>query len=108
MRPDTFTAAPAQRGMHGLTGRESPSPSQTDPQLAEAALESTRQAIARWSGGIHLPQTLAAGKVRVSPQARWYAAANDGFQDWLAQGGFAQTLDGCHHHPQHSSAACAE
>lgn len=64
-----------------------------DNPLAQSALETTRDAIARWTGGIHLPRMLVPGMVRVSPQARWYAQANHGFQEWLSQGGF-QTADG--------------
>jgi hypothetical protein len=64
-----------------------------DNPLAQSALETTRDAIARWTGGIHLPRMLVPGMVRVSPQARWYAQANHGFQEWLSQGGF-QSLDG--------------
>lgn len=64
-----------------------------DNPLAQSALETTRDAIARWTGGIHLPRMLVPGMVRVSPQARWYAQANQGFQEWLSQGGF-QGADG--------------
>ncbi|RSZ57570.1 hypothetical protein HF313_27045 [Massilia atriviolacea] len=64
-----------------------------DNPLAQSALETTRDAIARWTGGIHLPRMLVPGMVRVSPQARWYAQANHGFQEWLNQGGF-QGADG--------------
>jgi hypothetical protein len=64
-----------------------------DNPLAQSALETTRDAIARWTGGIHLPRMLVPGMVRVSPQARWYAQANHGFQEWLNQGGF-QGMDG--------------
>ena len=64
-----------------------------DNPLAQSALETTRDAIARWTGGIHLPRMLVPGMVRVSPQARWYAQANHGFQEWLSQGGF-QGVDG--------------
>ncbi|NHZ93081.1 hypothetical protein F2P45_29330 [Massilia sp. CCM 8733] len=64
-----------------------------DNPLAQSALETTRDAIARWTGGIHLPRMLVPGMVRVSPQARWYAQANQGFQEWLSQGGF-QGVDG--------------
>lgn len=59
-----------------------------DNPLAQSALETTRDAIARWTGGIHLPRMLVPGMVRVSPQARWYAQVNHGFQEWLNQGGF--------------------
>ncbi|NHZ42998.1 hypothetical protein [Massilia aquatica] len=64
-----------------------------DNPLAQSALETTRDAIARWTGGIHLPRMLVPGMVRVSPQARWYAQANQGFQEWLSEGGF-QGADG--------------
>lgn len=64
-----------------------------DNPLAQSALETTRDAIARWTGGIHLPRMLVPGMVRVSPQARWYAQANHGFQEWLSQGGFQHADD---------------
>ena len=75
--------------------RESADASFPDDVLARAALESTRMAIARWTGGIHLPQMLVPGMTRVSPQARWYARANQDFQSWVAEGGFGQT-EGAH------------
>ncbi len=59
--------------------------------LARSALESTREAIARWTGGIHAPRLLAVGSLHVSAQARWYAQARDGFQEWRDRGGFAQS-----------------
>lgn len=65
-------------------------PDAYDELMAQAALESARLAIARWTGGIHLPQMLVPGLVRVSPQARWYAMANNHFQAWLDEGGFAR------------------
>ena len=85
------TTPPAAVG-HAPATRETHSEADED-QFAAAALESTRLAIARWTGGIHLPQMLVPGMIRVSPQARWYAQANSGFQEWLKQGGFAQGAD---------------
>lgn len=94
MRPNPFiTAISGTDAMPSLSTQDSPSRLHPDTQLAEAALESTRMAIARWTGGIHLPQMLVPGMVRVSPQARWYAQVNNGFQEWLSQGGFDQTTD---------------
>ncbi len=58
--------------------------------LAQSALNSTRLAIARWTGGIHAPRMLEVGSLHVSPQARWYAQTRDGFEAWRAQGGFSQ------------------
>lgn len=64
-----------------------------------AALETTRMAIARWTGGIHRPRMLQIGSLHVSPQARWYASACEGLEKWREDGGFAQDghLDGQHH-----------
>lgn len=55
-----------------------------------AALETTRMAIARWSGGIHRPRMLEISAIHVSPQARWYAKTCEGFDKWREDGGFAQ------------------
>ena len=55
-----------------------------------AALETTRNAIARWTGGIHRPRMLEIGSLNASPQARWYARACEGFEKWREGGGFAQ------------------
>jgi hypothetical protein len=58
--------------------------------MAQAALETTRNAIARWTGGIHRPRMLEIGSLHVSPQARWYARTCEGFEKWREGGGFAQ------------------
>jgi hypothetical protein len=63
-----------------------------------AALETTRNAIARWTGGIHRPRLLQIGSLHVSPQARWYARTCEGFEKWREDGGFAQ--DECGKEPQ--------
>ena len=99
MRPNTSTEA----GCHESPARETAAQPHPDATLAEAALASTRLAIARWTGGIHLPQMLVPGMVRVSPQARWYAQANNGFQEWVSQGGFAQAFDAA---TQHETSGC--
>jgi|GEM_PF-3721606 len=80
-----------------------------DELLAQSALESARTAISRWTGGIHLPQMLVPGMVRVSPQARWYALANNNFQAWLSEGGFARGAEpsDCGHQALQESAARA-
>lgn len=72
-----------------------PSPSAAAPASpnAESALQNTRMAIARWTNGIHTPQMLVPGLVRISPQARWYAQANNGFQEWINEGGFSQAFE---------------
>ncbi|ATQ75602.1 hypothetical protein CR152_14525 [Massilia violaceinigra] len=88
----TITSAATQ--MNTADFLESAADNLPDNPLAQSALETTRDAIARWTGGIHLPRMLVPGMVRVSPQARWYAQANNGFQEWLSQGGFAQGYDG--------------
>lgn len=84
------TITSTQLTIESLSGEESAEHALPDNPLARAALESTRLAIARWTGGIHLPQMLVPGMIRVSPQARWYAKANNDFQEWLERGGFAQ------------------
>lgn len=58
--------------------------------MVRAALETTRNAIARWTGGIHRPRMLQIGSLHVSPQARWYARTCEGFEKWREGGGFAQ------------------
>jgi hypothetical protein len=58
--------------------------------MAITALETTRNAIARWTGGIHRPRLLHIGSLHVSPQARWYARTCEGFEKWREGGGFAQ------------------
>lgn len=98
MRPVTPSEAAFNARMSALSHQETPTQpcpdaSPADTLLAEQALESTRLAIARWTGGIHLPQMLVPGMVRVSPQARWYAQVNNGFQEWVNQGGFKQSAD---------------
>lgn len=55
-----------------------------------AALESTRIAIARWTGGIHRPRMLEIGSLHVSPQARWYAKTCEDFEKWREDGGFGR------------------
>lgn len=84
---------PAATQLDNADFLESAADNLPDNPLAQSALETTRDAIARWTGGIHLPRMLVPGMVRVSPQARWYAQANHGFQEWLNQGGF-QSIDG--------------
>ena len=85
-----YTPTDAALSASLISQHEQASPLHADEQLAADALETTRTAIARWTGGIHLPQMLVPGMVRVSPQARWFANANNGFQEWLSQGGFHQ------------------
>ncbi|MCE3605656.1 hypothetical protein LXA47_18885 [Massilia sp. P8910] len=99
----TITSAATQ--LNTADFLESAADNLPDNPLAQSALETTRDAIARWTGGIHLPRMLVPGMVRVSPQARWYAQANNGFQEWLSQGGFGQGFDGDTAHA--SSADCA-
>ncbi|MDM5178590.1 hypothetical protein PO883_15430 [Massilia sp. DJPM01] len=99
----TITSAATQ--LNTADFLESAADNLPDNPLAQSALETTRDAIARWTGGIHLPRMLVPGMVRVSPQARWYAQANNGFQEWLSQGGFGQGFDG--EPGQAGSADCA-
>ncbi|MES2316167.1 MAG: hypothetical protein V4631_01625 [Pseudomonadota bacterium] len=54
----------------------------------QSALQMTRAAIARWSGSAR--PASARDLVRVSPQARWVAEAQDGLANWIARGGFGQ------------------
>ena len=76
-----FWAHPSEGEPAGDAGRDA---------LTQAALNSARLAISRWTGGIHAPQMLVVGSLHVSPQARWYAQTRDGFDAWRAQGGFAR------------------
>ena len=66
-----------------------------NPAMRQAALETTRLAIARWTGGIHRPRMLEIGSLHVSPQARWYAKTCEGFEKWREGGGFAQDERRC-------------
>lgn len=68
---------------------EFPLQNENDAML-QAALETTRDAIARWTGGIHRPRMMQIGTLHTSPQARWYARACEGFEKWREGGGFAQ------------------
>ncbi|WP_426104743.1 hypothetical protein [Massilia sp. TSP1-1-2] len=59
--------------------------------LAMSALQSTREAIARWSGKV--PPAAAAlprDTSRVSPQARWVAETQRGLAAFFEHGGFSQ------------------
>jgi len=54
-----------------------------------AFAHTAKVAIARWQGQVVLPclrPDLAAGL----PAAKWHKATEDGFTDWLRQGGFSQ------------------
>ena len=57
--------------------------------LAMSALQTTREAIARWTGK-DVPATLARDTARVSPQARWLAETQRGLAAFFAHGGFTQ------------------
>lgn len=59
--------------------------------LAMSALQVTREAIARWTGGIRPRAELARDIPRVSPQARWVAQAQHGLAMWIECGGFSQS-----------------
>jgi hypothetical protein len=58
--------------------------------LAQSALQLTRAAIARWSGGNRPAGAPVRTQPRVSPQARWLAQAQYGLAEWIARGGFSQ------------------
>jgi hypothetical protein len=62
-----------------------------DDALAMSALQTTREAIARWTGKA-LPEagTLPRDRCRVSPQARWLAETQRGLTAFFEDGGFAQ------------------
>lgn len=77
--PDFWSHDPDDLPLHGA-----------DDALAEAALQNTQLAIARWTGGIHRPRMLQVGSLHVSAQARWYARTFDGLQQWVERGGFSQ------------------
>jgi len=71
--------------------------SSEDDALVTAAVEATRMAIARWSGGIHRPRMLEIGSLHVSPQARWYARTCEDFEKWREGGGFGRVEHISHH-----------
>ena len=77
--PDFWSHDPDDLPLHGI-----------HDALAESALQNTQLAIARWTGGIHRPRMLQVGSLHVSAQARWYARAFDGLQQWVERGGFSQ------------------
>lgn len=79
--PDFWANDPDDLPLHGTPD---------DLLAAQSALQTTRMAIARWTGGIHRPQMLQVGSLHVSAQARWYARACEGFDKWREDGGFSQ------------------
>ena len=58
--------------------------------LAMSALQTTREAIARWRGKALPGTALARDMSRVSPQARWLAETQRGLAAFFEDGGFAQ------------------
>jgi hypothetical protein len=59
--------------------------------LAISALQTTREAIARWTGkAVPAPAALPRDTSRVSPQARWLAETQRGLAAFFDDGGFAQ------------------
>ena len=67
----------------------------TFPQAADAlamsALQTTREAIARWSGNVPpAAAAMARDAIRVSPQARWLSDTQRDLAAFVARGGFAQ------------------
>lgn len=59
--------------------------------LALSALQTTRDAIARWSGKtLAAAATLPRDTSRVSPQARWLAETRRGLAAFIEHGGFSQ------------------
>lgn len=59
--------------------------------LAMSALQTTREAIARWTGGVLPAEALPRDLARISPQARWVSQAQRGLAMWKECGGFSQT-----------------
>jgi hypothetical protein len=63
----------------------------TQDALALSALQTTREAIARWTGKASSSgSTLPRDTSRVSPQARWLAETQRGLAAFFEDGGFAQ------------------
>lgn len=54
-----------------------------------SALQTTRDAIARWTG-VRATAAPARDASRVSPQARFFAQAQLGLAEWIGHGGFSQ------------------
>ena len=77
--------------MHTEPTFTAPKFSPADEALAMSALQTTREAIARWRGK-PLPEAAALprGASRVSPQARWLAETQRGLTAFFEDGGFAQ------------------
>jgi hypothetical protein len=66
-------------------------PSPASEALAMSALQSTRDAIARWSGkAVPAAGALARDVTRVSPQSLWLAQTRRGLEAFIEHGGFAQ------------------
>lgn len=62
------------------------------PLMAQSALQITRDAIARWSGG-RVSSPARRDIPHISPQSRWLAQAQQDLSTWIERGGFSQTGD---------------
>ncbi len=80
-----------RHSMHTEPTFTAPQFSPAHDALAMSALQSTREAIARWSGkAIPAADALPRDTTRVSPQARWVAETQRGLAAFFEDGGFSQ------------------
>ena len=85
-----LTPKPCQSGLDLPPSIASASDAHSRLAIEQAALHSTRLAIARWRSGNAFPQRQVDAALRPSVQAAWYAETQKNFQRWLECGGFSQ------------------
>jgi hypothetical protein len=78
-----------RHSMHTAPSNAASQTPRADEAMAMSALQTTREAIARWSGK-EVPAALVRDVARVSPQARWLAETQRGLTAFFSNGGFAQ------------------
>ena len=77
--------------MHTESTATTNQPAPVGDALAMSALQTTRDAIARWTGkALPAAASLPRDTSRVSPQARWLAETQRGLAAFFEHGGFAQ------------------
>ncbi len=84
----TNTSAPSHHANSADPGSELDSTN----ALSRSSLQSTRDAIARWTKGSVNP-VRPAGQKHVSAQERWFAQTQRDLAAWICEGGFAQRCD---------------
>ena len=85
-----LTSKPCQSGLDLPATSESAADAHAQLAIEQAALHTTRLAIARWRSGNAFLQRQVDAALRPSVQATWYAETQKNFQRWLESGGFSQ------------------